>query len=360
MNLPCFFISAQTMLSEKTAYYPRVIRLQHSRDFNGRLIASFDNGNKGTFYESKDSGATWNYISSISENTPPRNCCSDIYEVPQQQNNISEGDLFWATSVGTDHKQRSNCSIRIYKSTDHARTWNFFSIAVTGSIGLWEPSFFMDNKNELVMFFSSEEYKSAGYNQIIAHKVSTDGGSTWSDDVYDVAINDNQMRPGMPTVVRLQDGTYIMCYEVCGRNCDTYIRTSSDGNNWGNPADLGTRVESTEGNHFSHAPTISLSEDGKLFIVGQVLNKNSDNAIAENNGKIFMMNSNNGKGLWTEMHVPVASPSDGSNPCENYSSQLLPSTDGKKVLELALKRTNDGCRLFYNSGDLNSAMKQKK
>jgi hypothetical protein len=87
-------------------------------------------------------------------------------------------------------------------------------------------------------------------------------------------------------------------------------------------------------------------------VIGQVLNKNSDNMIAENNGKVFMVNENNGRGLWTEMFAPVVSQSDGTNPCQNYSSQLMPYADGKKVLEFALKRINGSCRLFYNSSEL--------
>lgn len=347
------------MLADKVAYYPRLIRLQHSgTPYNGHLITSFDNGNKGTFYESTDNGATWRFLSTITENTAPRNCCSDLYEVPKQVGKMAAGTLFWATSVGTDRTPRTNCSIRIYKSTDHARSWDLHSVAVSGHTGLWEPSFTIDIKGRLIMFFSSEEYKSAGYNQIIAHRISTDGGRTWSEDVKDVAVNDNNKRPGMPTVVKLLNGNYIKCYEVCGLNCDTYIRTSHDGYNWGNATDLGTRVESMDGNHFSHAPTIAWAKNktskGLLLVIGQVLNKNSDNSIAVNNGNVFMTNDNNGIGLWKELPAPVASFSDGKNPCENYSSQLLPSADGKKVLELALKKINGECRVFYNTGSLNT------
>lgn len=365
MILTALSATAQKMLADKVAYYPRIIRLQNSGlAYNGRLIASFDNGNTGTFYESTNGSATWHPVSTITENTPPGNCCSDLYEVPQQLHTLKAGTLFWATSVGTDRTQRTNCSIRIYASTDHARTWHFYSTAISGNTGLWEPAFTVDNKKRLVMFFSSEEYKASGYNQIIAHRISTDGGLTWSSDTKDVAVNDNNKRPGMPTIVKLPSGTYIMCYEVCGLNCDTYIRTSPDGYNWGNAADLGTRVESTAGNHFSHAPTIVYANkgaaNGLLLVIGQVLNKNSDNTIADNNGKVFMLNTNNGEGLWTEIAAPVTSASDGKNPRENYSSQLLPSSDGKEVLELALKKVNGACRLFYNTGYLNKAAEINK
>ena len=351
------------MLANKVAYYPRIIRLQNSgKEYNGILIASFDNGNAGAFYESKDNGKTWDSVSRKTENTPPRNCCSELYEVPKKLNKLAAGTLFWATSVGTDQTPRTDCSIRIYKSTDHAQTWQFYSTAVAGKIGLWEPEFAIDKKQRLVMYFSSEEYKAEGYNQIIAHRISTDGGLTWSEDVKDIAVNDNIKRPGMPTVARLPNGMYIMCYEVCGNNCDTYIRFSKDGDDWGDTRDLGIRVESTAGNHFSHAPTITWFDDGTkngvLLLIGQVLNKNSDNTIADTNGNVFMINRNNGKGLWTEIKAPVASPSDGKNPCENYSSQLL-LLNNQQVLGFALKKVNGACRLFYNTGNMNDSLNHK-
>ncbi len=350
-------IFSQTMLADKVAYYPRVAQMQ-----NGDFIASFDNGNTGAFYESKDSGKTWKPVSNLEEITPPRNCCSELYAFPKKISGNKAGTLLWATSVGTDQIPRTNCSIRIYKSDDTAHTWQFYATAVEGKVGLWEPEFIVDDKQNLLMFFSSEEYKAQGYNQIIAHRISTDGGLTWSNDIKDVAVNDNIKRPGMPTVAKLPDGRYIMCYEVCGNNCDTYIRYSKDGDDWGDAKDLGVRVESTNGNHFSHAPTIAWFDNGTkngiLLLIGQVLNKNNDNKLADENGNVFMINRNNGKGLWTEVKAPVASPSDGKNPCENYSSQLL-LLNKQKVLGLALKKVNGACRLFYDTNNLNDSLNKR-
>jgi len=61
---------AQTMLADKVAYYPRVVRLPNSNDV---LIASFDNGNTGAFYESKDNGNTWVSVSNLIETTSKHN-----------------------------------------------------------------------------------------------------------------------------------------------------------------------------------------------------------------------------------------------------------------------------------------------
>jgi len=68
-----------------------------------------------------------------------------------------------------------------------------------------------------------------------------------------------------------------------------------------------------------------------------------------------MINKNNGKGLWTEIKTPVVSTSDGKNPCENYSSQLL-MMNNKQVLEIALTKVNGACRLFYNTADVNNSL----
>jgi hypothetical protein len=347
------FSQSPKLLNERLAYYPRAIKLSHNGAFNGRIITSFDSGNTGVFFESTDNGNTWsaNPVGSITENTKPRNCCSGFYEVPQQLGDTQEGTLFWATSVGTDIEPRTTCSIRLYKSTNQGRNWSFLSTVVSGKIGLWEPEFAVDSQGRLVCYFSSEEYKPT-YNQLIAHRVSTDGGLTWGNDVIDVG--NGNLRPGMPVVRKLPNDNYIMSYEICGKGCDQYFRISTNGYEWGDATDLGTRIESTKGNHFSHAPTMTWFNDGtphgKLLAIGQTLKKNIDNSLAEDNGLVFMINTHNGQGDWVEMPVPVPSPNDGSEPCRNYSSQLLP-INSSIVLELALKKNaNNECRLYYNSG----------
>ncbi len=351
---------AQNMLADKTAYYPRVIRLQNNGSANGRLIASFDYGSGALFYESNDQGLTWsaNEVGNVSDNTPPRHCCSGFYEVPINMGATTAGTLFWATSVGTDQGSRGPCSIRIWKSTDQARSWKYFSTAVSGNTGLWEPEFAVDSQGRLVIYFSSEEYKGSGYNQLLAHRVSTDGGATWGDDVIDVGVNDGSKRPGMAVVRKLPNGNYVMTYEVCGYgNCDVFIRTSTNGYEWGTASNLGTRVESTKNNHYAHAPTVAWANDGSangiLLVVGQTLYTNSG-SFADGNGKVIMINNNNGIGVWTEIAAPVESPNSGDNPCPNYSSPLLPSTNGQQFLELALKNTSNGCRLYYGTGSIGS------
>ena len=90
-------------------------------------------------------------------------------------------------------------------------------------------------------------------------------------------------------VVRLPNGSYVM---TGGSNCDFYIRISADGVNWGVPSNLGTRIESSSGNHFTQTLTVRWYNDGsangRLLMTGMVLRRNADNSIAAGNGQTFM------------------------------------------------------------------------
>ena len=345
---------------ERVFYYPRVVRLAASGAANGRLIASFDNGNTGAIYESTDEGKTWASVGNITETTSGFNCCSGLYEVPRQLGSTPAGTLFWATSVGIDRARGIPSSLRLYRSPDQGRTWSFFSTAATGNDGLWEPEFGLDSQGRLVVYYSSEDHKAQGYNQLLAHKVSMDGGRTWGAETIDVGLADNVARPGMAIVRRLPNGSYVMSYEVCGaQNCDAYLRTSPDGVSWGDPTNFGTRIESAAGHHFTHAPTIALLDDGtptgQLLAVGQELRNNAGNGVADLNGKVVMVNKNNGQGIWTEIAAPVEVPAARNDPCPNYTSQLLPSPDGTQLLEIALDFSNGACHAYYGTGSLTAA-----
>ena len=355
---------AQTRLDlTRPTYYPRVIRLTQGAGA-GRLLASFDAGKAGAIYESPDNGKTWQHLADVQDNTPPRNCCSGLYEVPRALGGTAAGTLFWATSVGTDQGGRGPCSIRLYRSQDGGRSWAYFSTPVSGFIGLWEPEFMVDAQGRLVVYYSSEERKAQGYNQLLAHKVSTDGGLSWGEEVLDVGKADGHLRPGMAIVRRLPGGSYVMSYEICGLGCDAYLRTSPDGVRWGDPADPGTRVESTAGHHFAHAPTVAWAPQpgnpqGQLLVIGQLLLANTDNQVAPDNGRVYMRNTQGGVGPWTEVPAPVPVPEAKDNPCPNYSSQLLPGADGLTVLEVALKFEGDKCQAFYQTAPLPGAASGK-
>jgi hypothetical protein len=146
-----------------------------------------------------------------------------------------------------------------------------------------------------------------------------------------------------------------MVYEICGStyNCDTFYRTSSNAVSWGAPDNIGTRIESVSGHHFSHAPTVTWIDNGtangELLVAGQALRDSGGNEVARN-GQVYMVNSTNGNGLWAERIAPLFTPSDGNSPCSNYSSQFVASNGANQVVQLA----NRDCRMYAASGDFNA------
>ncbi|MDN4502807.1 RICIN domain-containing protein [Alteromonadaceae bacterium BrNp21-10] len=343
----------EVQLEDSTSFYPRMIRLAHNGAANDTLIASFDVIGAGHFYKSTDDGNSWTQISSMTEGSFPNTCCSELYEVPQNLGSTSAGTLFWAVSAHNGAPPASR-EIKIYKSTDQGQTWSYFSSPVSGSTGLWEAEFIIDDYGRLVMYYASEEHKGAGYNQVIAHKISTDGGASWGSEIIDIGMSDTVQRPGMPTITQLPNSDYVMAFEICGatHNCDAFYKTSSDGLYWGPTSDTGVKIQSVSGNHFSHAPTITWFDNGTAngeLVVGAQVLRNGANVNVANNGKTYMVNGNNASGLWVERASPLFVPSDGTNPCNSYSPQFMQSLTGSDIIQM----TNKECRMYVGKGTFN-------
>lgn len=331
-----------------------MVRLAQNGSNNGRLIATFNQGgNKSAFFYSTNDGSSW---STLPDLNVVSNGGTTVFEVPQTLGSLSAGTLLWATAFD-DNNASPNHQIKLYKSTDLGNSWTLVSTPVSGNTGLWEPHFIVDSSGKLLMFYASEEHKNDGYNQLIAYKSSTDGGSTWSGETYVCAINDNNKRPGMPVITKLGNGTYALIYEMCGSaDCNVYLKTSANGSSWGTASDFGTRIESTEGRNLKAAPYIAWANDGTtngvLVAVGQLVMNTSNSSVASVSGKKLMINKSNGTGSWTEVDAPVEVDAS-SNICTNYSSALLPSTNGQNVLMLAGRNSND-CRIWYNTRPIES------
>ena len=62
-------------------------------------------------------------------------------------------------------------------------------------------------------------------------------------------------RPGMITVSQLPNGHFFMSYELCGpAACSVFSRVSVDAWNFGDPTNMGTRVQTATGQYLEHAP----------------------------------------------------------------------------------------------------------
>ncbi|GAB3433362.1 hypothetical protein [Flindersiella endophytica] len=346
--------------------YARVIRLAHSGAANGRLLATFEFGvNDGEarvpVRQSLDDGASWSSLANVADGqTGAAHPSSSIYqpflyELPQQVGAYPAGTLLLTANViGTDN----STNFQLWRSTDHGATWTYVSMyqyARNADVGgddpgIWEPFLTLNGAGKLVAFFADERQR-ATHSQFVGHVVSNDGGDTWSANpdgstnyapglVKDVASPPQVERPGMPTVTRLPNGTFVLAYEICSTSrgaCEAYLKKSIDGGNvWGSgPADRGTFVQTTDGRYLGSSPYVTWSPgggpNGQLLMAGMHVRYTAGDGFAYENHEAVFVNTNNGDGAWSWFPAPLQIQDGGPGSLSNYSPSLLPSVDGREV-----------------------------
>ncbi|GHH73857.1 hypothetical protein GCM10018793_13490 [Streptomyces sulfonofaciens] len=88
--------------------------------------------------------------------------------------------------------------------------------------------------------------------------------------------------------------------------------------------------------------------------MGQVM-YNRDGTVAAGSGRTIWANSRGGTGPWQEVAAPVAVGSTTVDHCPNYSSALLPSTDGTRVLEIAIDYDGMVGKPYFATGSSGTA-----
>ena len=273
--------------SHKNSFYERVVRLD-----NGDLLATWMrefpiNTNwsgmlNPQFYKSTDEGKTWNLCSElVPENygiSKDKIGMPGMYVFPQSVGGFPAGTILYATS---DWNAESDYCIHIWRSTDRGNSWQLHGeLAPRGNRSVWEPEFAISSDGRLICYYSDE--RQPGYDQCISYEISNDGGLTWGgytivageyEEGWTVGISEGNWRPGMPRVLKLKNGTYLMAYEnICAEpNGIITVRHSADGIDWGNPMELGIQV--TDGESIARqCPMIAWiddgSENGRIFLRG--------------------------------------------------------------------------------------------
>lgn len=358
------------------AFYPRAIRLAHQADasLNGAVIAStiaFNGGTgQGRIFISRDDGASFALQGAVTDAAWPRGlCCGSIYELPSTVGVLPAGTLLWSASVGQD-TPGTPMKHPIYRSNDAGKTWTSLN-ANCGvgrkprggdGTGIWEPEFLVTKDGQLACMYSDET--DDGASQVLKI-MNTADGATWTAPRLLVAAVKATDRPGMAVTSRLGDGSYLLSYEFCstaGLDCRVYLKRSADGLDWGSTADKGQEPKTADGGWFRHAPThVWLPAQKRIALVGQILNTGAGAVdTAGNGGTIFISSTADGSGAWTTMAAPVKvlNAPNGTNWCQNYSSPLLPTADGKQLIMLASDfETVNGaqqCRTRFARGNLPS------
>lgn len=355
------------------ATYPRLIRLAHSGDANGRVIASVNswdqNGGVGAFLESTDDGHTFHPISFIRDPLAAGGaasgqglCCSSIFELPRPVGALPAGTLLWADSTGINAQLNARQPRqRLWRSLDHGHTWDFLSdIAISPNHNRnWESELSVSADGHLVDFYSDES-DFVHHSQKLVQVRSTDG-IHWTDGRDTVVDDDWQVRPGMANVRVLPNGTYFMSYEVCNNDkvhlCAAYERTSIDGWDYGDPRNLGAVIRTPDGKYARHTPTIAWAPgpgpNGRILLTSEML-VNDDGSMAQNNGGAILVNDRNGAGPWVEEPAPIPLHDAHNAGCMNFSPTLLPSVDGTSVTEVTITQDPGGpCYALLDAAPLN-------
>ena len=156
----------------------------------------------------------------------------------------------------------------------------------------------------------------------------------------------------MIVTAQLPNGKYIMVYEVVNvEHYPVYCRFSDDGDNWGDPTDLGTKIiDSSNGYFMSGTPYIIWvpegGANGTLVLSAKGTIKNGEIA-----GEGLMINKNSGKGSWqykeTIIHYDAKRHSGG------YSRSMIGIDRGKKILLLTpVPQKENMSTLYYTFEDV--------
>ncbi|MBW4080313.1 sialidase family protein [Paenibacillus sp. S150] len=226
----------------------------YTRDTNG--------GTRLQVAGSTDNARTWTVLSTISD--PGKDLDNgQLLELPS-------GDiLMGARSVRWEEAYY----LPVYKSTDGGATWTHLSTidsnaGAPGSLGnppqgIYEPHLGFLADGRIAVYYASEKYAagSPAYSQVISLKISPDSGATWGNEIFAAWDTGNSAsRPGMPVWTKMNNGKYLLVFEVCGTaGCNIYSKVSEDGATWA--SGLGNPVPGQNG-----APYVLSLSDGRLAV----------------------------------------------------------------------------------------------
>ncbi len=306
--------------------YASVARLEQPSDASatGRLLLVFEqNGVAGVpLYASDDAGKTWHFMLNVTDQEHAGDPAwqlrwqPNISEMTRDSGDLKRGTLLLAANAtrGDAHGHVAAEDLQLYTSNDLGKTWHYRSSIVRGgghpedkdNHGVWEPNVHILDDGRMIVYYSSEQHKRDGFNQILAHKLSSDGGKTWGDEVADVAMPGGVERPGMAVVAQLPDHRYVINYEdIDGpNNGQIYLKFGPDGQRFGDPSDHGTPVQTEGGAWPAACPVVSWfpvgGAQGVIVVSAERAGGNGDAA-----GRSLYWNNNGGRGPWWEVPAPV-------------------------------------------------------
>ncbi len=324
--------------------YPKGITLQHQKNpaDNGKIISHLAVVDKlgpktrSCVVESSDGGKTWKIISRPTEQNAMNKAqgltpghMSQIYELPEQVGDYPAGTLVYANG-SLSYGLRTE--IWMWYSTDCGRTWKQTAQIATmpntdsEGKGVWEPYAIYDN-GYLYCFYSDQTNPT--YDQALTFRRSKDGVN-WEEPKYVCAFEGEREGPGMIIITKMGNGEFFAVYEYYGKagshaKGQVYYKKTTDLNDWGDPADLGTMIKSGELEIIGAPACVWVpagGECGTLIVSGK-----EDNSKTEEHR--IMVSSDYGK-TWVTMANPL--PYDrGVHERSGKSPTFFAALDGRTV-----------------------------
>ena len=289
-----------TKKSTQQYTYGKIIKLEHNGENNGMLLATNEtvgwNDLRYPIYRSMDDGETWEQIARVNDGYNSNAIVGYqpyLFELPVDMGEFKEGTIFMSacSRIG-----REKTIMVLYYSTDLGKTWRAFcNVDVGGgynkggwsSDGLWEPILMYEEETGRVYCLYSdellngddEETRKNGHNQRLVYKYTTDF-KNWSAKYEMVACENPQLRPGMIALAKMGNGKYALAYEMCGEDCQIYIKFADSLDGW-DPAEKGKLIKTLSGEGMGSAPAIAWTpnggECGTLFVTAHhVVSGNSN------------------------------------------------------------------------------------
>ena len=348
--------NAQTLL-QANARYPRVRMVSGGSELIATVLL-FPSDYRVKVFSSTDNGATWAHVGMVSEPdfASLRTSSPDFIELPN-------GDLILGLNVDTSACVGCRSTIRIYRSTDKGRNWSYVTDAATSSNDLtfWEPNFSIATDGALVLTYA--DMTSGCCSQKLMKIRSYTNGSTWVNRENLVAMGNTDnthpnypLRPGMPVVTKLTDGTgrFLMTFEVCGLagadHCRSYYKTSTDGWNYGAVNSLGTAMQHADGRYWQATPIAKALPGGPLLWMGKHFRTSAGSATG-NGTSISKSATGNPNGPWTTITAPVSLTAPTTAGCQGFSPGLQWVSGGSTIVHLQMRPgTGTNCDVWVGTG----------
>ena len=312
-----FMLPLSTMAYDLTTLYtppvsapdPGALYARAMQASDGSMYATFEQYTNGTpvfpIYKSTNNGQSWTQVGSVTDQVHGYGMRYQpfLYELPQQIGSLAAGTLLCAGNCIPN--DLSSTEIDLYASTNSGVSWTYISTIATGGAAnpdsyhdpVWEPFLLVAN-NKLICYYSDET--DPDHNQKLVHKTTTNATS-WSAAVEDVALANSSLRPGMPVIAQMENGNYIMTFEIIGLSgAPNHFKISSNPESW-NAADDGTQFSS------GGSPYVAVMDNGRIV------------AGSHGTSNVYVNNSN-GTGAWYSVATKVPSA---------YTRCLVPLSNGR-------------------------------